>query len=178
MAVKLIKNILASIIFVVFALALNVSCASESLKSKVIERATLKYKKAMSVYEKQLTFCEQKFNKKDLNKSIFKNIKLTQQQLQIAIFWFYNNARSKCENEKYGLFLIQRGLYRAVLKQYDIPLDTETPKYYDDYDLFGGRYKNIELELKYLSYPKKEREKLDKIPELKTLFRFLSIIKD
>jgi len=41
--------------------------------------------------------------------------------------------------------------------------------------VFGTRYQHIDFE-KYLSYPKSERDKLEKIPELKQLFRLLTAI--
>lgn len=175
------KNIITLILLVFITLLFDLKNSyanGKNLTLKIVERSTMNYKKALDDYNKQLEYCENKAFQEKLKRSLFSNIKLTQKQLEIALYWYYKKALASCESEKYGLFLIQRGLYSEVLKQYTLSVDDEPPPFYDDYSLFGGKYKDVEFELKYLNLPKKERNKLDKIPELKMLFRFNFILED
>lgn len=150
----------------------------QDLKLKIVEFAKTKYKKALDEFEKQTKYCWAKESKNTLKRSIFKNINLTERQLEIAIYSYYKKAFGKCENDRFGLYLIQRGMYSELLKHYKMEMDDENPKYYDDFFIFGTQYTSLELELKFLNLPKKERDKLDKIPELKALFRLHFIEED
>jgi len=171
-----VKYKLTLLFFVSWLLAPNVSCATEPKDIEIVERATTNYKKALADYEKQLRYCEDKSNKNRLNREIFKGVKLTQLQLNIAIGRFHFKALDKCEGEKFGAFLVNRGIYRETLKEFKAKFDSDNPVYYDDSMLFGIRYRHIRTELKYLSYPKSERDKLENMPELKNMFHLFSAI--
>ncbi len=154
----------------------EVGCAAESEESAIVEMATANYKNALADYEKQIRYCENKSKKNRIDRAIFKNIKLTQLQLQIAIGRFYYIELGKCEGEKFGTFLVNRGIYRETLKKFNAKFDSDNPIYYGDLELFGTRYHNFEIELKYLKYPESERIKLENMPELKQLFHLISAI--
>lgn len=163
-------------VFVSWLLASNVSCATEPKDIEIVQLATTNYKKALADYEKQLGYCADETDKNRIDSSIFKDIKLTQLQLQIAIGHFHFKALDKCESEKFGVFLVNRGIYRETLKEFKVKFDSDNPVYYDDSMLFGIRYRHIKAELKYLSYPKSERDKLENMPELKNMFHLFSAI--
>ncbi len=154
----------------------EVGCAAEQEGSAIVEMATTNYRNALADYEKQIRYCESKSDKNKIDRAIFKNIKLTQLQLQIAIGRFYYIELGKCEGEKFGSFLTHRGVYRETLKKFNAKFDSDNPIYYGDLELFGTRYHNIDIELKYNKYPKSERTKLENMPELKQLFHLISAI--
>ncbi|VAW94608.1 hypothetical protein MNBD_GAMMA22-2426 [hydrothermal vent metagenome] len=163
------------LVFIIGMFILNNGCAVEQVE--VIKQSKMNYENALNQYNKQIQYCLDKAQNVKIDRSILSDIKLTEPKLRIAIYWHYKKAQAKCENEKYGLFLIQRGIYREVLKHYKVKLDNDNPPFYDNYELFGGKYEDIELELKYFSYPKKERDKLDAIQELKKPFKLVLILK-
>ncbi|MFV1982196.1 MAG: hypothetical protein ACC657_01550 [Thiohalomonadales bacterium] len=154
----------------------GISCASEPTESNIVKAATSNYKSALADYEKQLRYCKDKADKNKLNRDIFKDIKLTQLQMQTAIGRFYFIALDKCESEKFGAYLIQRGIYRETVKKFEAKFDSDNPIYYDDLEIFGTRYYHIRFDLKYTNFPKSEREKLENIPELKNVFHLMSAI--
>ncbi len=169
---------IAILFFISCILVSGVSCATELEGSAIVKMATSNYKNALADYEKQIRYCENKSKKKRIDRAIFKNIKLTQLQLQIAIGRFYYIELGKCEGEKFGTFLVHRGIYRETLKKFNAKFDSDNPIYYDDLELFGTRYHHFEIELKYLKYPESERIKLENMPELKQLFHLISAISD
>jgi len=171
-----VKYNITIFVFISSLLVSGVSCATELKGSEVVKLATLNYKHALDDYEKQLKYCSDKSDKKRIDRAVFKNIKLTQLQLQIAIGRFHFIALDKCESEKFGAYLIQRGIYRETVKKFNTTFDSDNPIYYDDLEVFGSRYRHIDFEIKYLRYPKSERDKLENIPELKQLFHMLSAI--
>jgi len=166
-----------SLIIIITSLFISgVSCATELKDSEIVDRSRLNYKTALDDYEKQLGYCEAKSRKHKINKAVFKNINLTKLQFQTAIAHFYYAALEKCETEKFGVYLIHRGTYRETVKAFKANFNSDDPLYYDDLEVFGTRYYDIKYDLKYSKYPKIERDKLDKIPELKQLFNLLSVI--
>jgi len=171
-----VKDKLKLILFIVCFLVSGVNCASQSNESKVVQLATTNYKNALANYEKQLKYCADETEKNRLDPVLFNDIKLTQLQLNISIGRFHFMALSHCVTAKFGVYLIQRGIYRDTLREFKVKFDSEDPKYYNDYEIFSARYQRIEVELKYLSYPKLERDKLEKIPELKQVFNLFSVI--
>jgi len=166
-----------TIAVLVFSLLVSgIGCASEPTELDIVKAATANYKSALSDYEKQLRYCKDKTDKNKLDRAIFKNIKLTQLQLQTAIGRFYYIALDKCESEKFGSYLIQRGIYRETVKRFKAKFDSDNPIYYDDLEIFGTRYYHIRFDLKYLKFPNAEREKLESMPELKNMFHLMSAI--
>ncbi|VAW96032.1 hypothetical protein MNBD_GAMMA22-831 [hydrothermal vent metagenome] len=158
------------LIIISFLFSSGVSFAAQPSDNDIVELATKNYKKALDSYEKQLKYCENKSSKNKIDRSIFKKIKLTQLDLQIAIGRFYFNALDKCEGNKFGYYLIHRGIYRETLKKFNSKFDSDNPLYYDDIEVFGTRYHHIRFELKYLKFPKKERDKLENMVELFQVF--------
>ncbi len=163
-------------IAVIGLLVSGVSCAAQPKGKDIVNLAKSNYIKSLADYEKQLRYCKDKSDKNRLNREIFKGIKLTQLQLNIAIGLFHFRALDRCEAEKFGVYLIHRGIYKETAKEYNAKFDTDTPAYYDDPMVFGARFYQLRSELTYLSYPKSEREKLENMPELKNMFHLFSAI--
>ncbi len=173
-----VKDNITVLIFISCLLVSSVSCADESTASKIIEYAKTDYVNALAEYEKQLRYCANESDKNKLSPSLFKEIKLTKLQLQISIGVFYFKALNDCQNEKFGKYLIQRGIYRDTFREFKVKFNNKDPKYYDDIEVFGTQYQLIKQRLKYLTYLKSERDKLEKIPELKEVFNLFSVISD
>lgn len=171
-----VKYKIILLIFISCLFVSSVSCAVEPTGSDIIEQAKTDYVNALAEYENKIKYCANESDENKLDPSIFKKIKLTKLQLQISIGVFHFKALSDCQKEKFGAYLIKRGIYRDTVREFKAEFNNEDPKYYDDIEVFGTQYQLIKQRLKYLTYPKSERVKLEKIPELKQLFHLFSAI--
>ncbi|VAW45825.1 hypothetical protein MNBD_GAMMA03-829 [hydrothermal vent metagenome] len=160
----------------VFILTLPVVFAEEQKYKKQIIFAL---QKEAQIATKELSEAITKCNKKEKesNPSLlyFKNLNISQKNLNTALFYLSYKARTECVTKlKYKNFAYYLIKYQRVLKYYDHPE-------YEDVNLSALAYSGPpgveeELKLKYNAIDLKHRIVLEKVPELSQPFNFSQLM--
>lgn len=145
--------------------------AFSSEQSDIIELSKQSYTSALKQYDSQIAYCKGLSDSNKIssdNKRSLQSLKLTVKQFKKTLFilqWIQSN---NCINDKFGLFLIAKGQYKATLNHYN-KIDDDI---YSDGDLFMTAQTFYEYKKAYLKLPYNVREKIESIEQLKKPFYF------
>jgi hypothetical protein len=165
-------HIILSFILMLLGTHWSALAATQPAENQALKLAYDQFLLARKSLEKKIKKCEAK--RSVLDPALFKSIKLSKKEMEIALSVFNNKAEQNCEKSARGKFVIATGIYRTTATHYNQPAKAVQP--YSEELMFGNYWGKLEVESKYMQLDKKQQKLLAKIPELKKPFQLFETL--
>ena len=133
------------------------------------------YKQTLKMALNKTEFCANKSKNNPVNINMFKNLEAKEKKLKYALFYLSVKNNEKCEGKTLKNLLIATSDYLYALKRYDEKnivlqekIKAELTSY--QFSVYTGKRLLYEASINYKSISLKDKEKLENIKELQTVF--------